>query len=159
MSEIEWHIEKRKVSDLKAYHKNPRRLTKDQAAHLKTSLDKFGLIDKPCINLDNTVIGGHQRLNVWSGDEIEVNVPSRMLEDKEVEECNIRLNANQGEFDMDILANEFDLDDLLVWGVEAVASFEFSEALADEEPSRTPRDRKVKCPKCSHEFKPKKTID
>jgi DNA modification methylase len=116
MSEIEWHIEKRKVSDLKAYHKNPRRLTKDQAAHLKTSLDKFGLIDKPCINLDNTVIGGHQRLNVWGRDEIEVNVPNRMLEDKEVEECNIRLNRNTGEWDFDVLANEWETADLIDWG-------------------------------------------
>lgn len=156
MSDLEWHIEKRKVADLKPYHKNPRRLTKDQAVHLKASLDKFGLIDKPCINLDNTIIGGHQRLNVWSEDEIEVNVPNRELTSREIEECNVRLNANHGEFDMDILANEFDLDDLLVWGVEALASFALPDSLEEDQPLRVAKEEKVKCPKCSHSFVPKK---
>jgi hypothetical protein len=56
-----WHIEKRKISELKDYGKNPRILKEDQEIHLRISLEKFGIIDKPIINLDNTIIGGHQR--------------------------------------------------------------------------------------------------
>lgn len=119
---ITWYLEKRKLKDLQAYGKNPRRLTEKQFEHLKTSLDKFGLIDRPCINLDGTIIGGHQRINVLTSnqeEEIEVMVPSRELNDSEIEELNIRLNKNTGEWDFDILANEWNQDDLLSWGFEA----------------------------------------
>ena len=43
-------------------------------------------------------------------------VPSRLLTQKEVEELNIRLNKNGGEFDFDMLANEWNIDDLAQWG-------------------------------------------
>ena len=119
---ITWHLEKRKLKDLQAYYKNPRRLTDKQWEHLRTSLDKFGLIDRPCINANGTIIGGHQRINVMMKDgeeEIEVMVPDRLLDNAEVEELNIRLNKNTGEWDFDILANEWDQDDLLSWGFDA----------------------------------------
>lgn len=118
-NEIEWHLEKRKISELKPYFKNPRILTKDQEAHLRKSLEKFGLIDRPFINLDNTIIGGHQRLSILGQNkttEIEVWVPSRALDDKEVEELNIRHNRNLGEWNWDILANEFEISELIDWG-------------------------------------------
>lgn len=116
---ITWKIETRKIKDLKKYPKNPRKLTSDQFKHLKTSIDKFGLIDKPIINLDNTIIGGHQRLEVYKKDkikEIECWIPARQLDDKEVEELNIRHNKNTGEWDWDILANEYEIPDLLDYG-------------------------------------------
>ena len=61
---MKWNLEKRKLSDLKEYHKNPRSLSKCQFEHIKLSIDKFGLIDKPIVTKDNTIIGGHQRLKV-----------------------------------------------------------------------------------------------
>jgi ParB-like chromosome segregation protein Spo0J len=89
---ITWHLEKRKIKDLKDYSKNPRKLTVEQADHLKTSLEKFGIIDKPFVNLDNILIGGHQRVKIlkkMGHKEIEVYVPDRNLDDKEIEELNI----------------------------------------------------------------------
>lgn len=117
---IQWHLETRNISELKPYFKNPRILTKDQEKQLRTSLDKFGVVDRPCINLDGTIIGGHQRINVLgiSFNEIEVMVPSRQLEEREVEELNIRLNKNTGEWDWDCLANEWEINDLLDWGFD-----------------------------------------
>jgi hypothetical protein len=121
MVDISWTLKQVTVASLTDYSKNPRSLTKDQFKHLKTSLDKFGLIDKPIVNLDNVVIGGHQRLNVLRSDhaqEVECWYPSRQLTDKEVEELNIRLNKNMGSWDFDILANGFELDNLLEWGFD-----------------------------------------
>lgn len=121
--EIEWHIERRKVSLLKPYSKNPRKITKDQYEHLKRNIKKFGLIDKPFINLDNTLIGGHQRTRLWKEfgyDEVDVFVPSRMLTEKEVEELNYRHNENGGFFDDDILANQYDHLDLMMWGEDPI---------------------------------------
>lgn len=116
---ITWHIEKRKIKDLIPYNKNARSLTKQQATHLKKSLQKFGLIDKPIINLDNTIIGGHQRISILKKlkeKEIECYIPSEHLDEKDLEELNIRLNKNTGEWDYDILANEWNYNDLIEWG-------------------------------------------
>ncbi len=122
---ITWQTEKRKLSDLLPWERNPRQLSKVQAEHLEESLSKFGLVDPPAINTDNVIIGGHQRRNIMglmkeygNGAEIDVRVPSRTLADREVEELNIRLNKNTGSFDFDALANNFEVDDLLDWGFE-----------------------------------------
>lgn len=116
---IEWHIEKRKLSDLRDYHKNPRKITKDQYEQLKRNIERFGLIDKPFINIDNTIIGGHQRVRFLRKNghiEVDVYVPSRCLSDKEVEELNYRHNENHASWDWDILANQYDPIDLADWG-------------------------------------------
>lgn len=117
MKTPKWTLKKVKTSDLKDYYKNPRSLSEDQANHLKTSVDKFGLIDKPIVNQDYTLIGGHQRKKVYSGEEIEVWFPDRKLSEKEVEELNIRLNANTGSWDHIILDQEWDKEDLKDWGL------------------------------------------
>ncbi len=122
---ITWQTEKRKLSDLLPWERNPRQLTESQAEHLEESLSKFGLVDPPAINTDNVIIGGHQRRNIMglmkeygNGAEIDVRVPSRTLTEREVEELNIRLNKNTGSFDFDALANNFEVDDLMDWGFE-----------------------------------------
>ncbi len=119
MSDITWHVESRFIKDLKAYHKNPRKITSTQFDHLKHSLTKFGLIDLPFINTDGTIIGGHQRLKAFQKlghKECNVNVPSRTLTDREVEELNYRHNENGGFFDYDMLANKYEMADLMAWG-------------------------------------------
>ena len=121
MSEIKWNLKTYNISELTDYYKNPRQLTDKQFNQLKKSLDKFGLIDKPIINADekNTVIGGHQRLRVLRSENqksVECWYPSRELDEKEVEELNIRLNKNTGDWDFDTLANNFEVGDLMDWG-------------------------------------------
>jgi len=94
-------------------------LSKDQSAHLRTSVEKFGLIDKPIINVDGMIIGGHQRLNVLKRlgfKEAECWAPDVELSSEQVNELNIRLNKNTGEFDWECLANEWDADLLIEWG-------------------------------------------
>ena len=116
---VKWKIEKRKYKDLQVYYKNPRRISKREAEHLHKSIATFGLVDKPVVNLNGTIIGGHQRLYVMAPlpeDEIEVMMPNRLLTNQEVEELNIRLNKNRGEFDDDILANQYELEDLISYG-------------------------------------------
>lgn len=116
---IEWKIEVRKIKSLIPHSKNPRLLMRDQHQHLKTSIAKFGLTDKPIINTDNTIIGGHQRLKILKElghKEVEVLVPNRELTNEEVDEFCIRLNKNTGEFDYEILANEWNVSDLVDWG-------------------------------------------
>lgn len=120
---MKWHTETRKISDLVPFEHNPRQLTKKQYTDLEKSLKKFDLVEIPAINQDHTIIAGHQRLNILhalgrADEEIDVRVPNRMLSEKEVEEYNIRSNKNTGEWIMDVLANSFDMNDLLDWGFE-----------------------------------------
>jgi len=123
LGKINWTLKQFRLDELTDYYKNPRSLSEKEFKQLKTSLDKFGMIDKPIVNADpaNTIIGGHQRKHVLEASgvkECECWIPDRELSEREVEELNIRLNKNTGSFDFDILANEFELDDLLEWGFD-----------------------------------------
>lgn len=120
---IDWQIQRLQMKDLKAYDKNPRILTEKHQRLLSDSLGKFGMVEKPIVNADYTIIGGHQRVEVMAlkgATEINCWVPHRELNEKEVEELNIVLNRVGGEWDYDILANEWDIGDLLTWGFEEI---------------------------------------
>lgn len=108
MKKLEWHTEKRKISELKPWGRNPRKATEKQEKDLEASLDRFSLADPLIINPNGTVIGGHFRLRILKKrgiEEADVRVPNRPLTEKEIEELNIRLNKNLGEWDFDLLAN------------------------------------------------------
>lgn len=119
---ITWQIEKRKIEDLKGYDKNPRKFTKKGLKDLKASLENLGDANIITINADNTVLGGHARLTVMKQlgyTEVDVKVPNRQLDEQEVKEIVIRLNANTaGEWDLDKLQADFDLNDLTEWGLD-----------------------------------------
>lgn len=59
---IKWTVESRKLSDLKAYEKNLRRITREGPERPVKSLELFGLAEPIVINRDYTVIGGHARV-------------------------------------------------------------------------------------------------
>jgi DNA modification methylase len=123
LGKINWTLKQFRLDELTDYYKNPRSLSEKEFKQLKTSLDKFGMIDKPIVNADsaNTIIGGHQRKHVLEATgvkECECWIPDRELTEREVEELNIRLNKNTGSWDFDTLANEWELDDLLDWGFD-----------------------------------------
>lgn len=84
--------------------------------------------------------------------EVDVYIPDRDLTEAEVDELNIRLNKNTGTWDYDLLANEFELSDLIDWG------FTSEELLGsiDDDISITSKDEtekeKKKCPHCGGEI-------
>lgn len=119
--DIEWRTEKRLISELKDHPKNPRIITKAQLDQLKKSLKKFNYVETVVINEDNTILAGHMRVKAMKSmkkgkQEIDVRVPNRMLTPDEAEEYLIRSNKNTGEWDWEILANEFETDKLFDWG-------------------------------------------
>ena len=152
---IKWKVEKRQIKELTPHPKNPRKLSKHDANNLQVSIEKFGMIDKPIINQDNVIIGGHQRVEVLKLQKmktVECWVPDRMLDEKEVNELNLRLNRNQGEFDWDMLANEFDLDLLTDSGFTAEEMLGFTGEEAIESAVEGKGKKKKMCPQCGHEF-------
>ena len=150
---INWTIEKRNISELKGYDKNPRRFTDKGLKDLEKSLKKCGDANIITINKDNTVLGGHARLQVMTSlgyTEVDVKVPDRLLTEKECQEVVIRLNANTaGEWDIDKLVADFDTSDLTEWGLDI--NFEPDFECEEEENENTLVDKKLlKCPCCGH---------
>ena len=101
------------IADLIPSEYNPRTWDALAKEELKKSISRFGIVD-PLLangaeNRKNVLIGGHFRLEVLRElDYAEVPVVYVHVPDIEKEkELNIRLNKNQGEFDMELLA-EFD---------------------------------------------------
>ena len=115
-------IEQIKASKLKPATYNPRQISTKQYKDLKNSITKFGLVDPIIVNKNGyVVIGGHQRLKVLNEMQTDT-IPCVVLDlSKEKErELNVRLNKNTGNFDIDILANEFDIDELVDWGFKHI---------------------------------------
>jgi DNA modification methylase len=108
MEQLQWRTEKRKVSDLLPHKKTPRKITKDQMERLKQSLERFNIVEIPALDLDDTILAGHQRVKVLialgRGDEmIDVRVPNRKLTDEEAERYMIGSNAIHADWDYDLL--------------------------------------------------------
>jgi hypothetical protein len=117
-----WQTEKRKVDDLLPHKKSPRKISKDQMVNLKRSLEKFNLVEIPAINLDGTIIAGHQRIKVLQAlgrgkETIDVRVPNRKLSTEEAERYLIGSNAIHGEWDFELLKG-FEMDLLIDLGFD-----------------------------------------
>jgi len=117
---INWHVEKRKVKDLKPYTKNPRVITEIGLDNLKKSFDEIGFAQPININLDNTILSGHarvQQLLKENIEEVDCYVPDRKLTPKQEEAVIIRMNKNvAGEWNFKMLMDDFDFSDLEDWG-------------------------------------------
>ncbi len=62
---VKWILKELPIKELKEHEKNPRQIGKEQFERLGNLIEKFGLIDKPIINADMTIIGGHQRIKYF----------------------------------------------------------------------------------------------
>ena len=121
--QLTWTNDKRLLSDLIPWVRNPRQVKVEQVKRLQESLTEFGQPETIAIGPGNELYNGHQRLKSWAdkfGDiEVDVRIASRELTEKEREKLTIFLHKGAaGEWDFDTLANEFDVDDLLDWGFE-----------------------------------------
>lgn len=119
-------IEYRKLSELHELPGNPRTIKKDQFEKLKTSLqnnaDYFEA--RPLILSDRTgqlvILAGNQRYKAAKAlkmAEVPTITLHNLTEERE-REIVIRDNVNNGEWDMDMLANEWDPTQLDDWGVD-----------------------------------------
>ena len=119
---ITWRIEKRKLADLKAHPKNPRVFTDEGMKDLENSINSIGFMQPININQDGTILSGHARalkLKEMGEIEVDVYIPDRILTPKQEEEVLVRANANTaGKWDWDLLANNFELEEINDWGLE-----------------------------------------
>jgi hypothetical protein len=154
---INWKLEELQIKNLKEHPKNPRQIKKDQFDKLSGLIEKFGLIDKPIINKDFTIIGGHQRIRIFKKKKakvIECWIAEEQLSDEDVEELMVSLNLNQGFWDWDILADMFDPIDLLTYGFteDQLLGSCSNDKDGIEGKEKSSEKKKKSCPACGHEF-------
>ncbi len=105
---LSWHTAKKRVNDLLPQEVNPRKITDKQMSDLKKSLKKYNLVEIPAIDMDGTILAGHQRIKALQllgrGDEeIDVRVPNRKLTEQESKQYLISSNKLGGDWDFELL--------------------------------------------------------
>lgn len=106
---MEMNIKRMALSDLNPAAYNPRKELKpgdEQFEKLKRSIETFGYVEPIIVNTrtGNTVIGGHQRLNVLKAiGETEAECVLVDLSENEEKALNVALNKVTGEWDEDKL--------------------------------------------------------
>jgi hypothetical protein len=113
----------RKLSELISAEYNPRKITGKQMEELKDSIKRLGHLEPIVVNMHpdrkNIIISGHQRstaakeLGMTEFPCVEV-----AFDLNKEREANIRMNKSGGEFDMAILTDLFQKDELTSWGFE-----------------------------------------
>lgn len=134
------------IENVKGYHKNPRYITKHQYTVLSESLKKYGDISGIVHDLNsNEIISGNQRNSIIDLEQCEITIVEQYETPTDVgtvalgyiiwngekynyrqvrwtkEQCeaaNIAANKVGGEFDFEILANEFPVEILFENGFE-----------------------------------------
>ena len=110
------------LKDLKNNPKNPRVLKDDKFEKLVTSIKAFPemLTVRPIVcTPDGTVLGGNMRLRAAKEAGLkEVPIYVVSWEEAKQEEFIIKDNLGYGEWDYDVLANEWDGNLLLEWGLD-----------------------------------------
>jgi ParB-like chromosome segregation protein Spo0J len=150
-----------KLSQLTSLENNPRKITKQQFDKLKKSLEASPdyLFVRPLLvnHVDDkmTVYAGNQRLRAakalkWK--EIPCIVEFN-LSPEEVKRRIILDNKTFGEFDFDILANTYDIEDLYSWGFDTYELEGMSENIDISEPPTDNDEKKNICPTCGHIIK------
>jgi DNA modification methylase len=131
---------------MKQYHKNPRQITERQYKDLEKWLRELGDLSGIVHDLNtDEIIGGNQRGRVFKIDNCKIDLVDDPHEpdeqgtvahgfiewegkryayrqvrwtEKQCEQANIVANKSGGSWDFDILANNWELDDLLEWGFD-----------------------------------------
>lgn len=111
-NKLNWKTEQRQVRDIIPKDYNPRKRNQKGQSVLEKSLDKFNLVDTPVVNLDDTLISGHRRLEYYIErnlleELIDVRVPNRILTKEEVDEYMLLANTHAGEWDLPKLEEHF----------------------------------------------------
>lgn len=148
---IQWFEESRRLKDLRPFERNPRTISESQFDKLVQSLVQDGYHSRIKVTRDGRMIGGHQRLKALAKlgfEEIQVLVPDCELDDEAFKRICLRDNHNNGTWDMDILASDYDLEFLRAVGLHDVMNIPPMEDAQDDNAGR----KMVCCPKCQHNF-------
>jgi hypothetical protein len=116
-------VDKVKINEIKTNPKNPRLIKDDKFKKLVKSIQDFPqmLEIRPIVvDENNIVLGGNMRLKACKEaglKEVHI-VKADNLTEQQKDEFIVKDNVGFGEWDWDILANEWDADKLDDWGLD-----------------------------------------
>ena len=121
-------MQKVKLSDIRPNPNNPRVIKDDKFKKLVKSITDFPqmLELRPIVvNEEMIVLGGNMRLKALEhlGIKETYIIKASDLTDKQEQEFIIKDNVGYGEWDWDVLANEWDVEDLDQWGLDLPLDF------------------------------------
>jgi len=132
-------MKKVNIRDIIPNKENPRYIKGDKFQKLVNSIREFPeMLDlRPIVvNQEMVVLGGNMRLKACTEaglTEVPIIIAEHLTEDQE-KEFIIKDNSSFGEWDWDLLANEWDVNQLADWGLE-IPNFDIEEAI-DEYPEK-----------------------
>lgn len=134
-----WGFKYVKLNDLMPNPDNPRTITKQAFERLQKKIKSLGFIMPMLLDNDGVVISGNQRyaaLQEMGYGEVEVPVmyPEFKMTKKQHDQAIITPNISDGGWNDDILANLFEPDDLLEWGLDI--DWKSEPALDEENPEK-----------------------
>jgi len=112
-----------KIAEIKANTNNPRQIKDDKFAKLVQSIKDFPeMLDiRPIVvNADMVVLGGNMRFKACKEaglKEVPIIVAENLTDEKQ-KEFIIKDNVSGGEWDWDMLANEWEVEQLTEWGLD-----------------------------------------
>ena len=144
-----------KPSDLILNDDNPRTIKDKSFDKLVKSVQDFPemLSIRPIVvNKNNVVLGGNMRLRASLKANIsQVPVMIVDLTEEQEREFIIKDNVSGGDWDWDVLANEWDSVELEEWGLDVPT---FTDISSDElEEDADPKQKPCVCPNCGHDCK------
>ena len=116
-------IVKTKISEIKLNPNNPRLIKDDKFIKLVQSIKDFPeMLDiRPIVvNADMVILGGNMRFKACKEaglKEVPIIVADNLTEEQQ-REFLIKDNTSGGEWDFEMLANEWDVDQLTEWGLD-----------------------------------------
>jgi hypothetical protein len=119
------NIQKVKISEVKSNPNNPRIIKDDKFAKLVRSIKEFPkmLEIRPIVvNSDMVVLGGNMRLKACkeAGLKEVFIISAQDLTEEEQKQFIIKDNVGFGEWDWEMLANEWDADQIQDWGLDVI---------------------------------------
>ena len=131
-------VDKVKISEVKTNPKNPRLIKDDKFRKLVKSIQEFPqMLELRPIVVDenNIVLGGNMRLKACkeAGMKEVYIVKAENLTELQKDEFIVKDNVGFGEWDWDIIANEWDVEKLDEWGLDLPVDLSVAEELEAEE--------------------------
>jgi site-specific DNA-methyltransferase (adenine-specific) len=131
-------VDKVKISEVKTNPKNPRLIKDDKFKKLVKSIQEFPqMLELRPIVVDenNIVLGGNMRLKACkeAGLKEVYIVKAENLTELQKDEFIVKDNVGFGEWDWDMLANEWDTEKLDEWGLDLPVDLSVQEILEAEE--------------------------
>ena len=136
-------VDKVKISEVKTNPKNPRLIKDDKFKKLVNSIQDFPqmLEIRPIVvDENNIVLGGNMRLKACkeAGLKEVFIVRAENLTEEQKDEFIVKDNVGFGEWDWDMLANEWDTEKLDEWGLDLPVDLSVTELEAEEDDFSVP---------------------